>query len=294
MDEIVFIAQKIILRLLFPVSVSLLFGIAGLILWRRRTLSFCLLLISISWLFVMSLPLTGLWLLSPLESQAGNYADPKQLADKGVKYIVVLSGGFRDGNLTPADKLDCSILRLIEGVRLWRGVPRSKLVLTGGAIPGLSHDMSIARSLANMASQMTVPADAIILEDKSWTTEDQARMVAAIVGKSPFALVTSAFHMPRSILNFQKAGLKPIPAPCDFLTKGILVHYGTLMPRPRGLEFTEIATKEYVAAWWLSLRSKLPWICMTTAPWIMACASLPSAILPSGISTKQVMPARAA
>lgn len=259
MDEIVFVTQKVILRLLFPVSVSLLFGIAGLIFWRRRALSFFLLLVSVLWLLVTSVPLTGLWLLSPLESQAGNYADPKGLADKGVKYIVVLSGGFRDGNLTPADKLDFSILRLVEGIRLWRGVPRSKLVLTGGAIPGLSHDMSIAQSFSNMARQMGVPADAIVLEDKSWTTEDQARMVAPIVGKNAFALVTSAFHMRRSVLNFQKVGLNPIPAPCDFLTKKILVHYSTLMPRPRGLELIEIATKEYVIAWWMLLRSKLPW-----------------------------------
>jgi uncharacterized SAM-binding protein YcdF (DUF218 family) len=259
-DEVVFITQKIVLRLLFPVSVSLLLGIAGLILWRRRALSFFLLLVSILWLLVMSIPLTGLWLLSPLESQAGNYADPKELANKGVKYIVVLSGGFRDGNLMPADKLDFSILRLIEGIRLWRGVPRSKLVLTGGAIPGLSHDKSIAQTFSDMARIMGVPADAIILEDKSWTTEDQARMVAPIVGKSAFALVTSAFHMRRSILNFQKVGLNPIPAPCDFLTKKILFHYGTLTPRPRGLELTEIATKEHVVAWWMLLRSKLPGI----------------------------------
>ena len=40
--------------------------------------------------------------------------------------------------------------------------------------------------------------------------------------------------------------------------------------------------------------SKFPRICTTCAPWINACASLPSAILPSGITTPQVMPARAA
>src|SRR6476469_3011161 len=40
--------------------------------------------------------------------------------------------------------------------------------------------------------------------------------------------------------------------------------------------------------------SKLPRICTTCAPWISACASLPSAIFPSGITTAHVMPARAA
>jgi uncharacterized SAM-binding protein YcdF (DUF218 family) len=256
-DEIAFVAQKVILRLLFPVSVSLLLGIAGLILWRRRTLSFCLILAAVSWLLIMSFPLTGLWLLTPLESEAGEYADPRQLADRGVKYIVVLSADFRDGKMTPADKLDLSTLRLIEGIRLWRGVPGSRLVLTGGAIPGLSHDSTIARCFSDMAREMAVPAEAIIIEDKSWTTQDQARMVAPIVNHDAFALVTSAFHMPRSILNFQQIGLNPIPAPCDFLTKKILIHYDTLMPQPRGLLFTELATKEYVAALWLSLRSSL-------------------------------------
>ncbi|MGO9571278.1 MAG: YdcF family protein [Desulfomonilaceae bacterium] len=259
MHEIVFVAQKVILRLLFPINVTLLLGIAGLILWRRRALSFLLLLTSILWLLVMSLPLTGLWLLAPLESQAGTYADPKELSARGVQYIVVLSGDFRDGNLTPADKLDSSVLRLIEGVRLWRGVPGSRLVVTGGTIPGLSHDTSIAQVLSDMAREMAVPAEAIILEDKSWTTEDQAHMVAPIVEKCMFALVTSAFHMRRSILNFRQLGLNPIPAPCDFLTQKILIHYDTLMPRPRGLHMTEIATKEYIAAWWLSLKTKLSW-----------------------------------
>ena len=40
--------------------------------------------------------------------------------------------------------------------------------------------------------------------------------------------------------------------------------------------------------------SKLPRIWITTEPCIIACESLPSAILPSGISTKHAMPARAA
>ena len=43
-----------------------------------------------------------------------------------------------------------------------------------------------------------------------------------------------------------------------------------------------------------SASSKLPSTASTFAPWIIACASLPSAILPFGMSTMQRMPARAA
>lgn len=256
MQEILFVVQKIILRLLFPVCVSLLFGIVGL-LFRRRSWSFLLVALGVIWLLVFSFPLTGLELIRSIEVKAGPYADPRQLAKDRVKYVVVLSGGFRDGNLSASDRLGASVLRLIEGVRLWRGLPEAKLVLTGGKTPGLSPEMSIAQALRSVAVEMGVPPKAIILEDMSWTTQDQARLTKPIVGKEPFALVTSAYHLPRSLLLFRLAGLRPIPAPCDFLAKKYYYDYETLIPQAEGLMLSQIATKEYLATWWYQIKASL-------------------------------------
>jgi uncharacterized SAM-binding protein YcdF (DUF218 family) len=202
-----------------------------------------------AWLLVMSFPLTGLLLVRSLESRAGPYADPASLTAAGVRYIVVLSGHFREGDLVPADQLGCSVLRLAEGVRLWRRVPGSKLVLTGGIIPGLSPRIPIAQALAQTAVEMGVPPREMILERESWTTADQAKLIAPIVGKTPFALVTSAFHMPRSLMLFHLEGLKPVAAPADFLAKKITVSYDTLIPQANGLFLTQIGMKEYMGLW---------------------------------------------
>ena len=115
--------------------------------------------------------------------------------------------------------------------------------------------MSIAEALADVANAQGVPREAIVLEDDSWTTEDQARLVAAIVGKEPFALVTSAYHMPRSLMLFRFAGLDPIPAPADYFSRKITLDYSTLVPQAGGLSMTEIAIREYAAKWLLAGRN---------------------------------------
>ncbi|MEJ2716884.1 MAG: ElyC/SanA/YdcF family protein [Deltaproteobacteria bacterium] len=253
MEQILFVAQKIILRLIFPVSLTLLAGIAGILLWRHRRLAFPLVLGSMIWLFAMSFPVTGLLLVRSVESRAGPYADPQSLKAAGVRFIVVLSGHFREGDLLPTDQLGCSLLRLVEGIRLWRRVPGCKLVLTGGVIPGLSPKIPIAQALAKVAVEMGVPRSTLILESASWTTADQAKLVARIVGRSPFALVTSAYHMPRSILLFRLEGLKPIPAPADFLAKKITLSYDTLIPQAGGLMLTQIGMKERLGMWRLKV-----------------------------------------
>ncbi len=257
MEQIVFVIQKIILRLLFPVSIALFLGIMALILRRRRELSLWLLCACVVWLLVASFPITGLLLVRSIESKAGDYADPEDLSRKGVKYVVVLSGGFRQGPLTSGDRLGCSVPRLLEGMRLWRQIPDCKLVLTGGRIPGLSTEMTIAQALADTANEMGVPRDVMVLEDLSWTTEDQARLCSGIVGEQAFALVTSAYHMPRSMIIFEQAGLHPISAPADFIAKVIPINYETLIPQAGGLITTQIAFKEYMATWWALLKDRL-------------------------------------
>jgi len=256
-EEILFVSTKVLARLFFPVSVVLLLGVAGMILWRRRGAALFFVGAATFWLLVFSFPITGLMLIRSLESRAGDYADTKTLSDLGVRHVVVLSAGFREGNLTHSDRLGCSVLRLLEGVRLWKGIPGSKLVLTGGIIPGLNTEATIASALADMALDLGVPHEALILESESWTTEDQAKLVAPIVGKDAFALVTSGYHMHRSVLIFEREGLRPVKAPCDFLARKILIHYDTLIPNADGLLLSQIATQEHLVGWWVRLKQRM-------------------------------------
>ena len=257
LKEIIFVSQNVILALFLPVSITILLCLTGLIMWRRPRRLAALVAVAIVWLLIMSTPLISLILIRTLESKASQYADPKKLAEIGIRYIVVLSGGFNEGDLTAADKLGASVLRLLEGGRLWREVPDCKLVLTGGKIPGLSRDMSIAQAMRNMALEIGIPGKAMIMECESWRTEDQARLIAGIVGSAPFALVTSAYHMPRSVLISRQFGLEPIPAPCDFQARKVCLNYSLLMPQAGALALSQTVMREYLATWAATLKAKV-------------------------------------
>lgn len=59
------------------------------------------------------------------------------------------------------------------------------------------------------------------LEVGSRNTRENAQQVAKLLGdryKSPWLLVTSAWHMPRSIAEFEAVGCNVTPYPVDFRT----------------------------------------------------------------------------
>lgn len=259
MESILFILKKLVSRLLFPVGLTLSLGIAGVILWLarpQRRIGPTLVIAAGILFWALSTPWLASSLISPLERMAGPYAQPQELARKGVTHIVVLGGNQRNSKLTPADQCGGdTTLRVLEGVRLWKALPNARLILAGGSFV---DEKPAAKAMAALAGQLGVPCQAMQLEAASWDTSDQARLISADLGNAPFALVTSACHLPRSMLLFQAYGSKPIPAPCDFSTFG-----GTgdelfnFVPQAKGLAISERAVYEYLGLIYFKLRSLL-------------------------------------
>ena len=110
--------------------------------------------------------------------------------------------------------------------------------------------------MATLLEMMGVPDSAIIEEPNSLNTYENAVNVQKILdqkGIKEILLVTSAFHMPRARLIFEKLGMKVIPAPTDFYTTegkvkdfnlGTILVY--LLPDSRYLNLNAIALKEYL------------------------------------------------
>ena len=68
---------------------------------------------------------------------------------------------------------------------------------------------------------MGVPPQQVVYESASRTTYENAVFSAALPGvdpRQPWLLLTSAFHMPRSVATFRKAGWNVTPYPVDFRT----------------------------------------------------------------------------
>jgi uncharacterized SAM-binding protein YcdF (DUF218 family) len=132
-----------------------------------------------------------------------------------IKWVVVLGGGHFNVEEVPVNNLlsGASIKRLVEGVRLIRQLPDARLVLSGG---GEEKNHSEAVLLYQLSQWFSIPEDKVVLEASSLNTEEQAKALVPILHKEPFYLVTSAIHMPRSMLLCQRQGLNPIAAPTDY------------------------------------------------------------------------------
>ena len=156
-----------------------------------------------------------------------------------VSWIVVLAGG-----VTPSPSLPVQLqvsydsrIRLLEGIRLYKMMPGSKLILTGGLG---SPTRSEATVLSQYAQSLGVDKDDLILETRSRDTKDHPVNVGPIVKNDPFILVTSAFHMPRAFKLFSKQGLSPIPAPAGHWTPPNYVWPEYYFPKVPGYAISRI------------------------------------------------------
>jgi len=172
-----------------------------------------------------------------------------------VKWIVLLGGGHvADPGIPVTSQISNeSLVRLVECVRIHRLIAGSKIILSGGAV---YDSASEAGTFAKVAAILNVNARDIVLDDVSRDTEEQAENIRSIVGQDRFILVTSAYHMPRSMAIFNKAGLKPIPAPTDYLVKERQKKApDDFYPSSMGLMKAEYTLHEYLGLLWFRIRN---------------------------------------
>jgi uncharacterized SAM-binding protein YcdF (DUF218 family) len=246
MDLILFIAKKVFSVFIYPLGFSLLLWFLGILSWfkNRSKTAWGFILVGGVLLAAASNPYVSGLLLKQLENKAGNYADPASPDKMDVKYIVVLAGDERPGDLTSSDRLAASTLvRMMEALRLRKGMPGAKLVLSGGTVD--RRIMPSADAMNIFALEQGVPKESIILERDSLDTADEADLLKDVLADSPFILVTSASHMPRSMMIFRRLGLKPIPAPADFEVKELMFTFRSAFPNAGALEQSTRAVHEY-------------------------------------------------
>lgn len=252
--EGLFLVKKVVSAAVCPLGMSLVFWMVGSLLLRRKShgLSGRLVILAGGFLLLItSFPVTAYLLMRPLEIAAGPYADPAKLSNMGVRYIVTLGGGAGNDNLSPADRVGVGLFRLMEGLRLWRCMPDALLILSGmGFPPGLTNP----ESMAALPLELGVPKDALVLEARAWDTGDEALLFGELAGKRPFALVTSAYHIPRAMKQFKSLGLTPIAAPCEFLADRPPPLYQWFLPDAEALKRTQTAIHEYLGLIWVSLK----------------------------------------
>jgi len=242
---------KTLITLLFPVSLCIIILAFGLsLLWFTKKQRFGKLAITIGFILLVlfsTYPFSYA-ILGYLERQYKTFRinDDFLKNVSGIKYVVILGGGLTsDPRLPITSQLNhSSLIRLIEGIRLYRKIPGAKLILSGG----VGFDcVSDAEMMERLSISLGVEPQDIILESKSLNTYEEAKFIKNIVGDKRFILVTSAAHMPRAMALFKKSGMEPISAPTDHLVrKHQRFHPIMVFPKADRLKETETAFYEYI------------------------------------------------
>ena len=226
-------------------------GLALALAWRRRfRSSMALAALAFVWLWAWSMPMLNLWLCSAVENQhpqTAIAAVPKAQA------MVVLGGAVSPPSASNAEiDLGSAADRVWYAARLFHAGKAPMLILSGGYDPE-RHAYSEARAMAAFLTDLGVSAQAIVLEEQSRNTWQNAAYSAALLkarGIDRILLVTSALHMPRALALFTAQGLQVIPAPTDFEASqppppGVLAW----LPDALALDASGRAMKELVGKW---------------------------------------------
>ncbi|MEW6386076.1 MAG: envelope biogenesis factor ElyC [Thermodesulfobacteriota bacterium] len=260
-----FLLKKLVAPLLYPVPLCLeILGLGLVCLWfsQRQKLGKTLVSLGTLLLALFSYNPVAQVLLQPLEQKYPGVTETavqkfqRENAAAPRKWIVVLGGGAASDPRVPliSRLSEASRVRLLEGVRLYREMPGSKLILSGGRV---FDPVPEAEIMARVARALGVPQKDILVESLSRDTADEARLIKGLVGSDPVVLVTSAAHLPRSLLLFEKQGLKPLPYPVGHQVKerrGFNREW--FFPDAGGLAKTEAAFHEYLGLAWLRLQTR--------------------------------------
>jgi len=184
-------------------------------------------------------------LLRPLE-----YRYPPYPATAQVDAIVVLGGGVLNGSPDEGGQASLpvdSLKRTAYAFTLFRriGVP---IIVSGGVVWNTRNSNAEADVMAATLAKLGIPESFIIREPRSKSTWENAREVSRILAarrETQVALVTSAYHMPRAVLAFSRAGVSTIPAPTDYksVSRGAFVDS---LPSWDSLEMSFKALHEYL------------------------------------------------
>ncbi|MEL6231074.1 MAG: YdcF family protein [Cyanobacteria bacterium J06627_3] len=259
--------SKLLPLFIYPLGLScILLGLALIWLWKFPRRSLFAIATALLIIFCSSNPLIASTLVKTLEWQ---YIPPEPVP--AAEAIVVLGGATRPKSPPRpwVDVLEAGD-RVLYGVKLYQDGVAPLILFSGGRISwkdghqsateGENADVltSEAKDMAEIAQAMGVPERAILLENKSLNTYENAVETAKILQQKQInniLLVTSAIHMPRSMAIFEKQGFDVTAAPTDYwvsqesLAEMQGVSSGTflnVLPDTEALHFFTRALKEYI------------------------------------------------
>ncbi len=249
-----------------PIIWVLILLIPGLFLTRHlrkkkgSRLGWYLLLLGTVVLLVFSNKLVSSRLVCFLESR---YEPASINTLSTLDIMVILNGGIRhSGRFNKRFQVvPVTFSRISEGIKAFNQSNAKKLVLAGADASSRTKldSKKDGKAMKNLAIQLGVPEDSIIVETNSHNTMEHAVELAKLFPpekKLKIGLVTSALHMLRSERAFKKKFHSDsiVPIPVNYIYSSPKFNPKSFIPSSGALSQSTYALHELVGILWLSIR----------------------------------------
>ncbi len=194
-------------------------------------------------------------LLRPLEDE---FPFPDNLKNIKCDAIVILGSGSIYNSPDEYGKnapTDTELKRLYMGYRLWKAL-KKPIVVSGGDVFDRS-DESEADVMSRTLIRLGVSPEYIIKEKNSKNTYENVRNIKEILDEHEWnkvCLVTSAYHMPRSVYVFQSFYIPVEPVPTDYLVNRTSYKWVSYLPTLQSFYGSVKAIREYIGIFYYTFR----------------------------------------
>ncbi|MEQ9636800.1 MAG: YdcF family protein [Devosia marina] len=242
-----FVVSKLFWLVAQPISIVLLLIVLGslLVAFGRRRLALAVLVLAIGVLGLASLTNFGAVIIRPLEERFAVPVLPERVD------AIVMLGGATVSRISGARQ---TVAMTDAGERLsttlWLALrfPQARIVLSGGGGLLSAEGESEAETARRFFVGLGIDEERLVLEGQSRNTIENARFTQSLLAETggTTVLVTSAFHIPRSVGLFRAEAVSVLPWPTDFRSTGKESFGFDLADLGRNLDTTSTAMREWI------------------------------------------------
>jgi uncharacterized SAM-binding protein YcdF (DUF218 family) len=259
--------SKFLPMFIYPIGLITIILVLA-ILFRKKT-KFQIYLLGFG-LAIILISSNRLFSFSMARSLEGRYTPVQNIHPVGA---IILLGGGTESNQSPRSFVEVNGAgdRVIQAAKLYKDGYAPLIIATGGNIVWTNGRATTpAEEMETLLVFMGVPESAIILEDKSQNTYENAVECLKIIRELKITdaiLVTSAIHMPRAVQSFRSEDVEIIPYPVDFVVTDLgwneLLHGSVeskiinLLPNEGSIRLTTNLIYEYVGMAVYALRQRI-------------------------------------
>jgi len=242
-----FVLKQFLKQLILPPVPWMLALVLVLLFWRRpwaRKLLFYTLCV----ILILHSGLINRGLRYPLESRYEPLLEPKTVEPYDA-IVVLTSASIPAGGLAPFPTIDEYMFRRLDEAYRLETIRPKPIIVSGGHVDPFTPERNENKIARDYLIRWGVPQHHVRGEARSRDTFESAVEVGKLLKQQRwdrYLLVTSAIHMPRSMLAFAAHAPEPIAAPGDFTIREWTLSPLDLAPTTAAARNLTLTIHEYV------------------------------------------------